>query len=301
MAYKIFIDGSSGTTGLQLKERLEQYISAGVIEIISLPEEFRKDNKAKSDAMNGADLVFLCLPDDAARESVALITNPSVKVIDTSTAHRVTDGWTYGFPELSAEQEREIRMTVRLANPGCHATGAISILAPLVRAGILPCDYPVAITSVSGYTGAGKSAIAEYEDPNRTPDHDSPRAYALTAKHKHIPEIVKYTGLAKAPAFIPLICDFPQGMQVMIPLHLPEKRRYVFDTLREHYSCTKNISVTDEIPAFAPSNEYAGTDKLVISVAGSGDIILLTAQFDNLGKGAAGAAVQNMCIMLGID
>ncbi|MDR2359963.1 MAG: N-acetyl-gamma-glutamyl-phosphate reductase [Oscillospiraceae bacterium] len=301
MAYKIFIDGSAGTTGLQLAERLTKYISAGAVEITALPRELRKNDAAKASVMNTADLVFLCLPDEAARASVALITNPSVKVIDTSTAHRVSDDWVYGFSELSAKQKQAICGTTRLSNPGCHATGAIAILAPLTHAGIIPPDYPIAITSVSGYTGGGKSAIAEYEDADRSAEYDAPRAYALTARHKHIPEIIKYAGLTKTPAFIPLICDFPQGMQVMIPLCLPGKRRQIFETLSEHYSDAPDISVTDDIPIYASGNEHAGTDKLTLRVAGNDETILITAQFDNLGKGAAGAALQNMRLMLGLD
>ncbi|MDR2530546.1 MAG: N-acetyl-gamma-glutamyl-phosphate reductase [Oscillospiraceae bacterium] len=300
MAHTLFIDGSSGTTGLQLRERLRPYVEAGAIALLELPESHRKDDGAKSDAMRSADLTVLCLPDDAARAAVNLAPERS-RIVDTSTAHRVADGWIYGFPELNAAQAELIRNADRVSNPGCHATGAIALLSPLVNAGLIPRDYPIAITSVSGYTGAGKSAIAEYESDSRSAELDAPRAYALTAAHKHIPEIVRYAGLEHAPAFTPLICDFPQGMQVVIPLRLPGRRRDVFEALRQHYAASPNIETTDEIPAFAPSNLNAGTDKLTLRVAGSDEIVILTAQFDNLGKGAAGAAMQNIRLMLGVE
>jgi N-acetyl-gamma-glutamyl-phosphate reductase len=307
--HKIFIDGSAGTTGLQLREKLAKYSDS--VEILTLPDELRKDDSARLEIMRSAELVFLCLPDDAARKTAEQLRERRAenRVIDTSTAHRVTDGWVYGFPELNAAQNGLIRNAKYVANPGCHATGAIALLAPLVKAGVVPPDYPLAITSVTGYTGGGKAMIADYETSDRETRRDlnAPRAYALTAAHKHIPEIVKYAGLAKNPVVVPIVADYPQGMQVIIPLHLSlcrsgsDRRREIFDILKEHYSESANIDVTDKIPAFSPSNVNADTDNLTLTVAGSDEIVILTAQFDNLGKGASGAALQNMCIMLDIQ
>jgi N-acetyl-gamma-glutamyl-phosphate reductase len=299
--HKIFIDGSAGTTGLQLRERLA--IFADKLEILEIPDALRKDDTAKLALMSEAELVFLCLPDDAAKETVKLLGGASAKIIDTSTAHRVADEWVYGFPELNAGQSERISTARYVANPGCHATGAIALLAPLTAARIIPEDYPISITSVTGYTGGGKQRIEEYETSDRAErwDLNAPRAYALGGEHKHLPEIVKYAGLSKAPAFVPIIADYPQGMQVIIPLNLPGRRRVIFEILRGHYDGCSGIDVLDSSDAYEPSNVNADTDKLTLRVLGNDDITILTAQFNNLGKGAAGAAIQNMRLMLGIE
>ena len=296
----VFIDGQEGTTGLQIYERLDKRAD---IELILIDENKRKDTTERKKLINEADLVFLCLPDDAARESVTLINNNKTRVIDASVAHRTASEWTYGFPELSKKQRESIVNAKRTTNPGCHSTGAIALLAPLTEAGLVPGDYPIAITSLTGYTGGGKSKIAEYETSDREERNDlnSPRAYSLGAEHKHIPEITLYAGLAFKPAFIPIIADYPQGMQVIIPLHLPGKRREAYDILASHYADCENVDILDEAPPFSASNINAGTDRLTLMVSGSGDNVILTALFDNLGKGACGAAIQNMNIMLGFD
>jgi len=298
MKPKIFIDGREGTTGLQIYDRLGDRDD---IDLLSIEEAKRKDAGERKKILNSADLVFLCLPDDAAREAVSLIENDGVRVLDTSTAHRVADGWAYGLPELSERRRESIRTGKRVSNPGCHSTGAILLLAPLTEAKLIPPDYPLAITSVTGYTGGGKKMIADYEllyrDEHR--EYNTPRLYSTGAKHKHIPEIMMYSGLSAAPAFMPIVADYPQGMQVMIPLHLPGKRREAYEIIKDSYSGCLNIDVQDSSPPFSASNVNAGTDRVTLRVLGYDEKIILTAQFDNLGKGAAGAAVQNMNIMLG--
>jgi len=298
MKPRIFIDGREGTTGLQIYDRLAK---RGDIELLQIDDAKRKDVAERKKLINSADLVFLCLPDDAARESVSLIENDSTRVLDASTAHRVAPGWAYGLPELSAEHYESIRNSKRVSNPGCHATGSILLLAPLTAAGLIPANYPLAITSITGYSGGGKKMIAEYETSLRDerPDLDAPRLYSTGADHKHIPEIIRYSGLEQTPAFIPIVADYPQGMQVIISLQIPGKRREVFEILSAHYAKCKNIGVLDSGAPYAASNWGAGTDNVSLSVLGHGDLIILTAQFDNLGKGASGAAVQNMNIMLG--
>jgi N-acetyl-gamma-glutamyl-phosphate reductase len=298
--HKIFIDGASGTTGLQLYERITAYPE---LEIIHIDDALRKDAGAKREALRNAELAVLCLPDSAARDFFAEFGNSDLRILDTSTAHRVTDGWVYGFPELNADQAALIKAARLVANPGCHATGAIALLAPLTEAGLIPEDYPIAITSVTGYTGGGKSMIAEYEasDRGKRPDLNAPRAYALGGTHKHLPEITKYAGLKNIPSLVPIAADYPQGMHVIIPLHLPGHRRRIYDILRERYKHCKNFSVSDSFDAYEASNVNAGSDRIILRTAGNDDITILTAQFDNLGKGAAGAAIQNICLMLGIE
>jgi N-acetyl-gamma-glutamyl-phosphate reductase len=303
--YNVFIDGKEGTTGLQIYDRLGKRSD---INIITLPEELRKDKKARAEALNSADICFLCLPDDAAKESVSLITNPKVKVIDASTAHRTNPDWVYGFPELSQKRREEIASSNRVANPGCHATGFISIVAPLVKSGLLSPDYPFVANSITGYSGAGKKTIAVYESEQRDIDLDSPREYALGQTHKHLPEMVRECGLSQAPIFNPIICDFYCGMCVSVPVFSKYfNKKYSLNDVREmfaeYYACQNFISVPnfDQIPAFLPANELSNTNKLKIYVAGNDDRILISSVFDNLGKGASGAAVQNMNIMLGIN
>jgi len=296
----VFIDGGEGTTGLQIYDRLGKRVD---IELITIDDTKRKDAKERKKLINSAGLVFLCLPDDVAKESVSLIENNNTRVIDASTAHRTDPDWVYGLPELSARQREDIKNGKRVANPGCHATGAILLLAPLTKAGFIPPDYPLVITSVTGYTGGGKKMIAEYETADRG-EHwelDAPRLYSTGAWHKHIPEIMRYSGLGREPAFTPIVADYPQGMQVIIPVRIAADRHVVFDVLSSHYTECAGMEVLNESPAFAASNVNADKDKTTLRVLGHGDIIILTAQFNNLGKGAAGAAVQNMNIMLGFD
>jgi N-acetyl-gamma-glutamyl-phosphate reductase len=301
MKPKIYIDGKEGTTGLQLYERL------GIrndIELLLIDGTKRRDRDERKKLLNAADLVFLCLPDSASRETIPLIENGAVRIIDASTAHRTAPGWVYGFPELSLRQRTLIGDARFVANPGCHATGVLALAAPLVAAGILAPDYPLAVTSITGYSGAGRAVIAEYRAPGRPAGFASPRLYAMDMAHKHIPEITAFSGLAFSPAFTPLICDYYCGIQIIIPLYrrlLNGGKTEILETLQNHYAGSPFIRIADgpSESAYSPSDAYAGTNIMELRAAGSPDIVLLTARFDNLGKGASGAAVQNMNIMLG--
>ncbi|MDR0598581.1 MAG: N-acetyl-gamma-glutamyl-phosphate reductase [Treponema sp.] len=301
MKPKIYIDGKEGTTGLQIYERLGERDD---IELLLIDEAGRKDPGERKKFLNAADLAFFCLPDEAAREAVSLIDKGgAVRVIDASTAHRTAAGWVYGFPELSAARRRAIQSARYVANPGCHATGVIALLAPLTAAGLVPADYPLAITSLTGYSGAGKRAIAEYQAPDRPAEYAAPRLYGMAMAHKHIPEIIAEAGLAFTPAFTPVICDYYSGMEIIIPLHrgfIRGGKTEIRAVLEKHYANSVFIHLA-EPPAsgYSPSNAYAGSNRMELSVAGSEEIVLLTARLDNLGKGASGAAVQNMNIMLG--
>lgn len=302
---KVFIDGKEGTTGLQIYERLGKRDD---IQLITLPEELRKDINARRECLNNADICFLCLPDAAAIEAAELVTNPNTRIIDASTAHRTNSDWVYGLPELSAERREKIRNAKRVANPGCYATGFISLVAPLVKAGIVASDYPFVAHAVSGYSGAGKKAIAQYECADRDISLSSPREYALTLSHKHLPEMVKECGLSEKPIFNPYICDFYCGMCVSVPLFSRLMvKKYTVNEIRgyfaEYYVRQNFIKVVNDndIPSFLPANELANTNMLKIYVSGNGEQILLASVFDNLGKGASGAAVQNMNIMCGLD
>ena len=300
----VYIDGKEGTTGLQIYDRLSRRKD---IELLLIDEDKRKDAAERKKLMNAADLVFLCLPDAAAVEAVELVENPDTRIIDASTAHRTAPGWTYGFPELGAEQREAIRTAKRVANPGCYATGFISLVAPLVRRKVLAPDAPVICHAVSGYTGGGKKAIAQYEAAEREPELASPRHYAVALSHKHIPEMMQVCGLTRKPIFMPLICDFPQGMVVTAPLYLDMLRgAQTLDSLRElyrgYYAGARFVTVRpDGAPAcgFIGSNNLAGTNDLQIFVCGNGEQVMLASRLDNLGKGASGATVQNMNIMLG--
>ncbi|HJJ58388.1 MAG TPA: N-acetyl-gamma-glutamyl-phosphate reductase [Methanocorpusculum sp.] len=293
---KIFIDGSSGTTGLRLRERLA---GRDDIELITLPDSLRKDTGARKSALNEADIVFLCLPDDAAREAVSMIENPDTAVIDTSTAHRTNDLWTYGFPEITGAEK--IRASKRIANPGCHASGFIALVAPLIREGLLKEDVKLSAFSLTGYTGGGKKMIAEYENkPSAL--FDAPRQYALGQTHKHIPEMQKICGLSRSPCFCPVVADFPCGMEVTIPLFADEVKgtvKEIADVYRGFYT-GRLVSFNDaDEQGFLSAGAYSGFDNMGISVYGNEERLILVSRFDNLGKGASGAAIQNMNILLG--
>ena len=303
MKPKIYIDGKEGTTGLQIYGRLG---SREDIELLLIDEDKRKDSVERAKLMNAADVVFLCLPDAAAVEAVTLVENPATRIIDASTAHRTNPDWVYGFAEIGNRQA--IKTAKRIANPGCHATGFISSVAPLVKLGIVGADYPLTCYSLTGYSGGGKKLIAEYEDENRDPRHESHRIYGLNLAHKHLPEMQAVCGLTSKPVFVPILGDFYKGMatSVMLRRDLLAKDMSggeVREALAEFYAGQKFISVApyggDESVLYAST--MAGKDTLKIEVTGSEDQILVTALFDNLGKGASGAAVQNMNIALGFD
>ena len=301
----IYIDGQAGTTGLQIYQRLGDRED---ITLLSIDPSKRKDAAERKKLLNAADLVFLCLPDAASVEAVSLIDNPNVRVIDASTAHRTNPAWTYGFSELSAAQKDAIRTTKRLANPGCHATGFISSTAPLVQAGIIPTDYPMTCYSLTGYSGGGRKMIAEYEAADRAASLDAPNIYGLSLKHKHLPEMQKVAGLKVPPVFSPILGDIYQGMATSVLLHNRLLRgsptaEDLCDMLSAYYEGQKLVSVAPfggTTPRLS-ANALAGSDRLEITVCGHEEQTMLTARFDNLGKGASGAAVQNMNLMLGFD
>ena len=296
----VFIDGSAGTTGLRISERLS---GRKDLSLIHLDEAHRKDPKAREEALNAAQVAFLCLPDDAAREAVSLVHGETV-IIDTSTAHRTAPGWVYGFPELPGQQEKIIHAN-RIANPGCHASGFIALVAPLVQAGLLKAGAALTCFSLTGYSGGGKKMIAEYENPHRDLAYQSPRQYGLTQQHKHLKEMIHICGLDTAPVFCPIVADFYSGMEVTVPVFRKDLLGTAED-IRQLYAEVYHTPVVhfESFPedlAMLPANQMAGRDDMVIRVAGNEDRILLTACFDNLGKGASGAAIQNMNIVLGLD
>ncbi len=303
MKKKIFICGEAGTTGLELKTRLD---IRDDVELLRIDDEKRKDNTEIRRLMGESDVTFLCLPDDAARE-IASLAGEDVCLIDSSTAHRVAPGWTYGFPERSEEQRRALQSAKRIANPGCHATGFISIVAPLVQSGALPADAKVTSYSITGYSGGGKKMIEEYEADARDEGLISPRHYALSLDHKHVPEMKKYAGLLNTPLFEPIVCDFYRGMAVTVPLFREELRGVrgpadVLELLQEHYRGKIFVSAEGAPPGGSiGATELAGSNRLKLYVSGNGGMISVTSVFDNLGKGAAGAAVQNMNLALGFE
>ena len=308
MSHKVFIDGEAGTTGLQIRERLDKRSD---IELIRLADDKRKDAGARKDALNSADAVILCLPDEAAIEAVSMIDNPDVRVIDASTAFRTDAAWTYGFPELNDGQRAEIAASKRITNPGCHATGFIALTHPLIEVGIIPSFFPITATSLTGYSGGGKSMIAEFEG---APDHGKghERLYATGLAHKHLPEMTLYSGLESPPIFTPIVANFPQGLIVQVPLHLwalPDEPDIdaIRNLLTAHYLGEQFVRV-----ASAEESEESGavhgamlsnTNQLLIHVFGNADqdTANLVAVFDNLGKGASGAAVQNLNLVLGVE
>ena len=297
---KVFIDGSAGTTGLRIRERLA---GRKELTLLTLPEELRKDPAARKEAMNSADIVFLCLPDAAAAEAVGLVENPEVCMIDTSTAHRTAPDWVYGFPELVGRER--IAGANRIANPGCHASGFIALVRPLVEAGLLDKSAALSCFSLTGYSGGGKSMIAGYTSPDRSPLLDAPRQYALGQQHKHLKEMVLLCSLEKAPVFCPIVADFYSGMEVTVPLFAQDLKGSVADIKAAYKAAYTGPLVHFEEGCdeggFYSAGAYSGFDDMEVSVSGNEERILLTARFDNLGKGASGAAIQNMNIRLGLD
>lgn len=295
---KVFVDGSAGTTGLRIAERLGLRTD---IELIRIPEALRKDKMTRQEAIRAAGVAFLCLPDEAAVEAAALAGEDTV-VIDTSTAHRTAPGWDYGFPELSGYREK-IAASKHIANPGCHASGFIALVEPLIRAGIVGGDADLSCFSLTGYSGGGKKMIAEYEAKERPAAYASPRQYGLTQQHKHLKEMQAVCGLERAPLFCPVVADFYSGMQVTVPLFTRSIRGSV-ENIKEIYRAYYPgpvVKYGDWAEPMLPANAMAGRDDMLISVTGNEDRILLIASFDNLGKGASGAAIQNMNLVLGLD
>lgn len=308
MKTKIFIDGSEGTTGLRIYERFE---GRDDIELLRISGELRKDVTERKRLINESDITFLCLPDAAARESVSLVENDKVRIIDTSTAHRTESGWAYGFPELSAKHRDAIKNGKRVAVPGCHATGFISVVYPLIAGGVLPSDYPVAAFSLTGYSGGGKKMIAEYEAEGRNKDIDAPREYALTQTHKHLKEMKAITGLSKEPLFSPIVADYYSGMVVSVPLYTEylkkcKNPKEMTEYFAEYYKGEPFIRVVengneDLYGGMLSGNSLSGWDGLKIYITGNEERMVLSAQFDNLGKGASGAAVQCLNIFMGCE
>ena len=296
----IFIDGSAGTTGLRIHERLS---ARGDIRLLEIPEAQRKDPAVRSEYLNAADAAFLCLPDGAAREAVGFVTSPDTVVIDTSTAHRTNEEFVYGFPELTGQREK-IQNAKRIANPGCHATGFIALVRPLTETGVLPKDARLSCFSLTGYSGGGKKMIADYEAPENGQMLQAPRMYGLGQTHKHLPEMQKVCSLAAAPIFCPVVSSYYAGMQVTVPLFRAEVGGSA-EKIREIYQSYYNSGVvryaeTDE-NGFLSAGTFAGSDSMTVGVFGCDERILLVARFDNLGKGASGAAIQNMNLALGFE
>ena len=298
---KIFIDGKAGTTGLRIYERLE---SRKDIEIILLSDDERKDPAARKKALNECDIAFLCLPDDAARESVSMIDNDAVVVIDTSTAHRTLDGWCYGFPELSAELDAKLKKAKRIAVPGCHASGFIALVKPLIDAGFISDDELLTCHSITGYSGGGKKMIADYENDERDCLLDAPRQYGITQTHKHLKEMQAITGLKNAPIFCPIVSDFYSGMMVTVPIFASQlKNGKTIDDIKQLLADKYNSEIvkyeeTFDDAGFISAAKLKNSDAMRITVSGNPDRILLVAIYNNLGKGASGAAIECMNVVL---
>lgn len=301
---KVFIDGSAGTTGLRIYDRLS---TRKDIELITLSDDVRKDPEARKEAINSADIAFLCLPDAAAKESVSLVENPDTVIIDTSTAHRTNPEFAYGFAELSEEFMENLKTSKRIAVPGCHASGFIALVYPLVKAGVLSADAFLSAFSITGYSGGGKQMIADYESDNRAEAFSSPRQYGIAQCHKHLPEMVKYTGINTTPVFSPVVADFYSGMQVTVPLNIKElKEGTTVEDIKNIYRELYNTSMVKFVDSldnggFIASNLLSGFDNMAVTVCGNEDRILLVALYDNLGKGASGAAIECMNISLGLE
>ncbi len=301
---KVFIDGKAGTTGLRIYERLEK---RNDITLITLSEEDRKNYDKRKEAINSADIVFLCLPDPAAIEAVGMIENDNVKIIDTSTAHRTLDGWCYGFPELSNEKSEQLKNAKRVAVPGCHASGFIALIYPLIKNGIISADTRLSCHSLTGYSGGGKKMIADYDDENRSKLLDAPRQYGLTQQHKHLKEMKAITGLNTLPIFSPIVSDYYSGMEMTVPLFKEdlcdgktvEDIKKVYASLYNTETVKYKESLDEE--GFMSANKLSFNDSMEITVCGNEDRILLIARYDNLGKGASGAALECMNIMMGAD
>jgi N-acetyl-gamma-glutamyl-phosphate reductase len=309
MTVKVYIDGQEGTTGLKILERFKDRKD---IELLRISEDKRKDASERARLINMSDYTFLCLPDDAAREAVSFVDNDHVRIIDASTAHRTNPDWAYGFPELSAAHREKIRTSNRVAVPGCYASGFASIVYPLVNNGIIPADFPVFAYATSGYSGAGKKAIAVYEGDDKPFEFNSPRQYALSQQHKHLPEMKAVSGLTYTPMFNPIVCDYFSGMVVNVPIQTrtlprPVTAEEVHAMYEKHYAGANMIEVMPLMSAdeqksfFLASNTLSGQNKMQVFVFGNDEQILLCSRLDNLGKGASGAAVQCLNIMMGID
>lgn len=305
---KLFIDGKEGTTGLRIFQRLQGRTD---LEIIQLPEECRKDVRSREEAINASDIVLLCLPDEAARESVSLLHRPQTRVLDTSTAHRTQPGWAYGFPELSTQHREAISSGRFVAVPGCHASGFVALITPLLAAGLLSPDAPLACYSLTGYSGGGKRMIAQYETPPSDPMLASPRVYGLGQQHKHLREMQMIPGLAAPPIFSPIVAPYYSGMLVLVPLHsamvhAEHPKAALWECLTSHYAGSPVVHVLseDEVNAwqgFLPAHALTGKDSMELMVLGNDDRLQLGAWFDNLGKGASGAAIQCLNLMLGLS
>lgn len=308
MKYKVFIDGKEGTTGLRIYER---FMNRDDIEMILIDEEKRKDINERKKCINASDITFLCLPDQAAIEAVALLDNSHTKIIDASTAHRTNPDWAYGFPELGASFLEKIKTNQLVAVPGCYASGFMSIVYPLVKLGICNKDYPFTANAISGYSGAGKKGIASYEDPNRANEFDAPRLYAMGQMHKHLKEMKAIPGLTEMPLFNPYVCDFYSGMIVDIPLYVSKLNKKltpveIRNALADFYNDSEFVRVmpfaeTGTQTGFLSANHLSGVDYMEIYVGGNEDRVNITCCLDNLGKGASGAAIECMNIMLGLD
>lgn len=303
MKKKIFIDGKAGTTGLRIEKRLS---TRDDVEIVSLPEELRKDSNARAQVMNSVDYVFLCLPDAAAIEAVSMITNENVVVIDASTAHRTNPDWAYGFAELGKEFEEKIINSKRIAVPGCHASGFIALVYPLIKNGILSKDALLTAHSITGYSGGGKAMIADYESDERSPLLNGPRQYGIAQKHKHLPEMSKITGLENAPVFCPIVADFYSGMEVTVPLFKSQLNYGGLEEIKQIYKELYNTEIisykeANDEGGFLSSASMSYKDSMTVEAYGNDDRIILVARYDNLGKGASGAAVECLNIKLGCE
>ena len=299
----VFIDGSAGTTGLRIRQRLAQRQD---IQLVTLPEELRKNTAARAEALNACDLAFLCLPDAAAIDAAELVTNPDTVLLDTSTAHRTAPGWAYGFPELSEAHAEAVHGSRRIAVPGCHASGFIALVYPLIEAGYIGKDALLSCFSLTGYSGGGKKMIAAYEDAERPALYDAPRQYALGQQHKHLPEMQAVTGLENAPVFCPIVADFYSGMEVTAPVFGAQLLRDVGpaelnDFYKDWYGGPLVYCAGPDDDGFMSAGALSGKDTMALHVTGNPDRLLLTARYDNLGKGASGAAIECMNLVLGLD